>query len=534
MKTPTFLAIALAMSVSAFSQTSAPPAPTLTAGAEFKGLRFDWSKVSGATWYQLEYRAHQTGSFVQTGDDYPATATSTHFSFPLHLFDWTYARYRLAACNSAGCSRSAEVSVSNLRRDAVGYFKAADSVGSYLFGDAADLSPDGYNMVASAPGVENGNNAAYLEGGAAYVFKRGSDGKWIQRARFDLGVKATEEDAIHLDVATSASGNTMAVGMPTFLRSDGSEGQVDVFQFTNNAWTRTRIPPRPENHFGGRVALDESGSILAIGHDGDLTSAAIYKLVNGTWQNVRNLSLTDQGYQEHCDPLRMSRDGKVIAERCEEAASAGRPRRDYLRLFSGSNWSVRTEIDLRFPTSAQVHYLYWGVGLDRTGDTLAVQFSQNEDGNLNGSGAVRVYKLASGKYSLVTTLTPGAWRTANWKFTYGQALSVSGDGQTLAVSDLGDNGTGWGPRAAPLIGGTAQLGAVYVYRLSGAWKLANMVKPNYNPNPDQPKSFGERVLLSQSGKTLIIPVPAESSSAKGIDGNWANSDAKYSGAIFMY
>jgi hypothetical protein len=50
-----------------------------------------------------------------------------------------------------------------------------------------------------------------------------------------------------------------------------------------------------------------------------------------------------------------------------------------------------------------------------------------------------------------------------------------------------------------------------------------MVKPNYNPNPDLTKVFGARVALSQSGKTLVIPVADESSSAKGIDGNWAKS-----------
>src|SRR4051812_50115764 len=102
MKTPALIAIALAMSVSAFAQAAPPPAPSLTAGAEFKGLRLDWDTVPGATWYQLEYRAHENGPFVQQGDDFPATATSTHFSFPLHLYDWSWARYRLAACNSGG------------------------------------------------------------------------------------------------------------------------------------------------------------------------------------------------------------------------------------------------------------------------------------------------------------------------------------------------------------------------------------------------------------------------------------------------
>src|SRR3954468_7612260 len=119
MKITSGLFIALAMSASAFSQTSAPAAPTLTAGVEFKGLRFDWDAVPGAAWYQFEYRAHQSGGFVQQGDDFPATATSWQFSFPLHLYDWTYARYRLGACNSAGCTYSAEVSVSDLRTDAV-------------------------------------------------------------------------------------------------------------------------------------------------------------------------------------------------------------------------------------------------------------------------------------------------------------------------------------------------------------------------------------------------------------------------------
>ena len=67
MKSPAFLALALAMATAAFSQTTPPAAPALTAGAEFKGLRFDWDTVPGATRYQLEYRAHQTGDFLELG-----------------------------------------------------------------------------------------------------------------------------------------------------------------------------------------------------------------------------------------------------------------------------------------------------------------------------------------------------------------------------------------------------------------------------------------------------------------------------------
>ena len=155
-------------------------------------------------------------------------------------------------------------------------------------------------------------------------------------------------------------------------------------------------------------------------------------------------------------------------------------------------------------------------------------------GTLNGVGFVQVYKRTSGVYSQVATLTPGSWRSDTYKFVYGDTVSVSGDGQTIAVGDAADNGTGWGPRAAPLNSGTAQTGAVYVYRLKDTWKLANVVKPNYNPNPGQAHIFGEHVALSRDGHTLIVAAPRESSSARGIDGDWANTDLGTSGAIFMY
>ena len=98
-----------------FSQSVAPGIPSLTIGAEMKGLRFDWEPVEGASWYQLEIKANENAEFVQHGDDIDASTLFTRYRFPLHLYFWTPARYRLAACNVAGCSRSDEVPVSSLQ-----------------------------------------------------------------------------------------------------------------------------------------------------------------------------------------------------------------------------------------------------------------------------------------------------------------------------------------------------------------------------------------------------------------------------------
>src|SRR5690349_16982530 len=108
--------LAMTAGTCALAQTTAPETPTLTAGAIVKGLRFDWEPVAGAGWYQLEYSAHRNAAFAQHGYDIDGSLTTTHYRFPLHLYDWTYARYRLAACNDVGCTRSPEISVSALRR----------------------------------------------------------------------------------------------------------------------------------------------------------------------------------------------------------------------------------------------------------------------------------------------------------------------------------------------------------------------------------------------------------------------------------
>ena len=47
--------------------------------------------------------------------------------------------------------------------------------------------------------------------------------------------------------------------------------------------------------------------------------------------------------------------------------------------------------------------------------------------------------------------------------------------------------------------------------------------------------FGSVTALSQTGKTLIVPMPGETSSAKGIGGDWANAHVGApTGAVFMY
>jgi hypothetical protein len=152
----------------------------------------------------------------------------------------------------------------------------------------------------------------------------------------------------------------------------------------------------------------------------------------------------------------------------------------------------------------------------------------------DGPSQVNVFKRAAGVYSQVAELKPGAWRATDDQSNFGLAIALSGDGSTIAVGDARDNGLGTGPRAAPLIAGEARTGAVYVWRLSGTWRLANVVKPNYRPAEGE-LLFGRTAIgLNDNGQTLIIGERSEASDAQGIGGDWSDDDAPDSGAVWMY
>jgi hypothetical protein len=523
MKIPTFLAIALATSISAFAQASPPPAPTLTAGADFKGLRFDWDPVPGASWYQLELLSNRTGAYVQQGGNYSASATSARITFALHLFDWTYARYRLAACNSTGCSHSADVSVSNLRRDAVGYFKAPTPVANGHLGDAIDLSADGYTLVATAPGETTPTASGGSAGGAVYVFRHSADGTWLQRARIPAHTVSSSAQGVGLDAAVSASGNTVAVGLL-------SEGQVDVYYWKNNVYTAKRIP-RPAVDYIESVQLSDSGYVLAVvGRLGSNPVTTIYKSTNGVWQSIGTIS------GDYCQHITLTRNGKTLAGICSES-DGGDGARHYVLLLSGSTFSARTEIDVDhwIPRDEQAHetHSHDALGIDATGDTVAVQVDHGGD----DYARVFVYHRDAAVYNEVASFYCENWNTDDLgsNYLFGAMISISGDGHTMAIGHPGDQGKGLGPRAVPLLAGTTSTGGVFIYRLTDSWKLENVVKPNYVSSPNSYSSaFPGTIALSGTGRTLVVGVAGEDSSARGIDGNWADASLSNSGALFMY
>jgi hypothetical protein len=287
------------------------------------------------------------------------------------------------------------------------------------------------------------------------------------------------------------------------------------------------------------VGINDAGDTLAVAkglafNQSEPYGVAIYKFMSGAWQPVR-LIATPKGQQAGCSNMGvLSRDGSAVALDCGAPPTATSPARRFIRVYSGPNWTEHDDLPMQMSVSSQYGYgSRGGLAIDATGDTVAAQIYlfDGPTGEV-GPSEVHVFKRTAGVYSKVAELSPGAWR-AEFKQFYGLSIAVSGDGSTIAVGDSWDNGAGTGLRAAPLSPdpGGARTGAIYVYRLAGSWRLANMVKPNNNPSG--PNTFGHEVALNCNGHTLIVGHSNDASHATGIGGNWSNTEGG-GGAVWMY
>jgi hypothetical protein len=435
-----------------------PTAPDLTITANFKQLVFNWTSVPGATRYVLSLSEDPAGgsAFTQVGPEHGPDETQATFDVAgLHLTDWGNARFRLEACNALGCSPTT-MSAMDAAVIAIGYFKASNTQADDLFGQAVALSGDGSTLAVGAEaedsnatgvGGDQANNDAN-DSGAVYVFRRSATG-WTQQAY----VKAS---------------NT---------------GSVDQFG----------------DRFGHSVALDEDGSVLAVG--------APFEDSNATGVN---------------DPDPDN----------ENAPASGAV---YIFTRTGTVWSQQAYVKASNAWPGDQFGI--SVALNDDGTTLAVG-ANGEDCDIAGVGAAcppaNVGADSSGAAYVFTLGGPIGWQQqafikasntgANDQF--GSSLSLSADGNTLAVGALGEGGDGAGNN-----NNAPKSGAVYVFTRAGAaWSEQKCVKAS---NPETDDSFGSSLSLSADGSTLAVGAWAEDSSATGIGGDQGNGSPE-AGAVYIF
>ncbi|KAL3811595.1 hypothetical protein ACHAXA_002723 [Cyclostephanos tholiformis] len=317
-----------------------------------------------------------------------------------------------------------------------------------LSGISVAVSADASTIVIGAMGYyDNHSKTGYVK-----VYYTSDDrGKRLQLGKTIYG-DATE-DQFGLSVDITASGNTIVIGSPGSWNNKDRPGYVRVFSLETdgdlgtNTWKqigRDITGEEDGDKFGGSVSISEDGETIAVGADG-------YDGENGL----------DSGL--------------VRVYRMDESES------DWKQL--GDDIEGETAYD----------WLGFSVSLSADGTRVAIGSAWNGDKGVS-SGLVKVYQMDS-----AGSIWEQLGQTLYGDFTLdysGMSVSLSSDGNTLAIGSPGDNEDGDRP------------GYVRVFSLNvsddstgtSSWEQIGLDIIGEAKGDE----FGRSISLSEDGKTIAI------------------------------
>ncbi|MBK8965971.1 MAG: choice-of-anchor D domain-containing protein [Lewinellaceae bacterium] len=356
-----------------------------------------------------------------------------------------------------------------------------------LSGRSVSLSADGQTIAIGAPlNAGNGSGSGHVR-----VFKLSGE-VWTQQGSDINGEHSGDESGY--SVSLSADGQTVAIGEHFNADNGINSGQVRVFKLVGGVWTQLGSDlngAAAYDQFGYSVSLSADGQSVAIGaieNDGNGPNTGevqVYKLIGGVWTQ-QGSDINGEGLSDWLGwSVSLSADGQTL--------SVGAPRNGgngsnagHVRVYklTGGVWTQQgSDIDGEAPGDESGY----SVSLSADGQTVAIGAKGN-DGNGGDSGHARVYKLVGGTWTQLGSDIDGE---APNDFS-GSSVSLSPDGQTVAIAAYGNDGGG------------SQSGHVRVYKLlGGVWTKQGLDLDGEAPG-DQ---LGWSVSLSADGLTIAAGAP---------------------------
>jgi hypothetical protein len=183
------------------------------------------------------------------------------------------------------------------------------------------------------------------------------------------------------------------------------------------------------------------------------------------------------------------------------------------------------------------------IALSGDGNTLAVGAPMESSGakGINGkgenepgdsSGAVYVYNRTGTGWAQQAYIKAS---NAGGDDQFGFAVTLSGDGNTLAVSAPYEDSAATGINGNQADNSMPNSGAAYVFSRTGTtWVQQAYVKASNTGEKDEGDEFGYSIALSDDGNTLAVGAIGEDSAAKGINGDQTDNAANGAGAVYVY
>jgi hypothetical protein len=399
------------------------------------------------------------------------------------------------------------------------YIKAPNTDAGDLFGFSAALSADGSILVVGANGEASSGLADPADdsapnAGAVHVYSR--HGSTWETAAYLKASNSGSGDGFGSTAALSADGNTLAVGAPyessaaTGVDGDQSDdtaphaGAVYLFVRNGGAWEQQAYlkasSSDADDFFGIAIALSADGNVLAVGAEGE----------DGAGTGI-DADQTDKSAYESGAVFVFSRNGTVWSQR------------DYLKA---SNAGVGDHFGGAVALSGDGSVLcvgaYWedSNATDLDGDQL--------DDSAGSAGAVYAFTYTGSSWQQESYLK-GTANDGNASDNFGTSVSLSADGNRLAVGAVGDPSAATGVDGDPAGSSMPYAGAVHLFdRAGSSWQKAAYLKASNTGAGDE---FGYHLQLSRDGETLAVGAALE---GNGTSAEQSNDSAPEAGAAYVF
>ena len=331
--------------------------------------------------------------------------------------------------------------------------------------------------------------------------------------------------------------------------TDELENAIGYFKTSN---------PGGGDKFGQALSISEDGTTLAVGApaedslatganglqaDNSVTdSGAVYVFVrNGyIWQQQAYLKASNTGRSDRFgSSVSLSSNGNTLSIGAPWEASAAtgingdqssnsRAQAGAVYVFERSNGLWQQQVYLKASNTGGAESRFGSaVSLSADGDTLAVAAS--DDNTFRDGADVYIFVRSNQSWQQQAYIEAVDRNEDN---LFGGAISLSADGNTLSI------GAPWESSAATGINGDqndnsmVRSGAVYVYIRSGdRWQQQAFIKASNTGTGDQ---FGSAVAMSANGNTLAVGAPLEKSETTGVNGDQSNDQAPNAGAVYVF
>ncbi|MEP0263414.1 T9SS type A sorting domain-containing protein [Dokdonia sp.] len=308
---------------------------------------------------------------------------------------------------------------------------------SNLSGRGLSLSSDG-SIVAIGANLNDGNNGDDNSAGHVRVFEN-EGGTWTQIGQDIDG--ENEGDFSGTNISLSSDGTIIAISSRNVDANGNNAGVVRIFEIVGDTWTQIgeNIDGEGEDDGSGAgLSLSSDGSIVAIGAPrndlGGLSNTGhvrVYENQGGTWTQIGQDVDGFSGNGRLGTSVSLSSDGTIFA--------AGAPRvlseTGIVGVYrnQGGTW---IQIGDNIVGEATDDRSGGSVSLSSDGTIVAIG-SQNNDGNGQNSGHVRIYKNVSNVWTQIGTDINGEDTFQHFE---GMGLSLSSDSSTVAIGYSRNNG----------------------------------------------------------------------------------------------